>query len=192
MSSNTDNIVPNKNDIMINPKTNRPIKIGGRAWTNLVRDGLVSGNYQDSNELYEIKEDDNVDEKIKELNQNLPLNVQSVRGRGKYKNKLVKRFKQPSTKDITKHTARKTAHKLKDRKVYEQLHETNNFENELEQMIMSELSIINSRQPTKIRKVKGSLKQRQHQNEYHNYNEEPEHYESESESESESEFEEYE
>ena len=32
--------IPRKNDIIINPKTNRPIKVGGRAWKNLVNEGV--------------------------------------------------------------------------------------------------------------------------------------------------------
>ena len=107
MSSNNDN-TPVKGSLIINPKTSRPVKVGSRTWINLVREGLVSGNYHDPNELYELKEGDNIKEKIQELNQNLPINQQSVRGREKYKNKIVKRHKAPSTKDITQHTARKT------------------------------------------------------------------------------------
>ena len=190
MSSN-DNI-PKKGDLIINPKTSRPVKVGGRAWLNLVREGLVSGQHQDPNELYELKEDDNVEEKIQELNKELPINQQSVRGRGKYKNKIVKRNKQPSTREITQHTARKTAHKLKDKKVYEQLHEAEDFELELENLIMAELANINNQQPTPVRSKRGSIKQHQQQEEYYTQEVEPDsETELEDEDEDETEMEEY-
>ena len=106
MSSNIDNI-PVKGSIIINPKTSRPVKVGSRTWVNLVREGIVSGNYHDSNELYEMKEGDDIKQKIQELNKTLPINQQSVKGRGKYKNKIVKRNKTPTTHEITKHTSRR-------------------------------------------------------------------------------------
>ncbi len=143
--------VPKKNDIIINPKTQRPIRVGSRVWLNLVKEGLVDGHYQDPNELYEIKEGDNVEEKIKEIDRDLPITVQSVRGRGKYNNKIVKRRKQPSTKDTIKHTARHTARKIKNPEIYDDLQESGNFEEELEKMIMSELAGL-SRGPEAVRR----------------------------------------
>ena len=151
MSSND---IPENNSIIISPKTNRPIRVGGRAWINLVREGLVSGNYHDPNELYNIQDGDNVKERTQELNKDLPINQQSVRGRGKYKDKTVKRHKAPSTLQISKHTARKTAQKLKDRKVYDDLQEGDDFENELEKMSMNELTSINNQQPRKQTRIK--------------------------------------
>ena len=36
------------NDYIINPKTNRPVKVGSRVWRDLVKEGIVSSqNYQD-------------------------------------------------------------------------------------------------------------------------------------------------
>ncbi len=128
-----------KGSIIINPQTQRPVKIGSRTWLKLVRDGILEGEYEDPNELYTIQEGDDVDEKIKEINENLPLNVQSVRGRGKYKNKIVKRHKQPSTTETTRYTVKKTAQKIKNREIYEDLQENGNFEADLEALIMEEL-----------------------------------------------------
>ena len=154
MSNKDDNNIPEKNSIIINPKTNRAIKVGHRAWLQLVREGLIDGDYYDSNELYEMKEGDDIKQKIQELNKDLPINQQSVKGRGKYKNKIVKRHRAPSTLQISRHTARKTAQKLKNRKVYDDLQEKGDFENELETMIMNELTSINNQQPRKQTRIK--------------------------------------
>lgn len=130
-----------KGDLIINPKTQRPIKIGGRIYTKLVREGILQKEeYKDDNELYTLQEGDDVKEKIEEINKTLPRNVQSVRGRGKYKNKIVKRHKQPSTIDTSRHTVKTTAKKLKNRGIYDELQSGGNFEEDLEKLIMSELA----------------------------------------------------
>ena len=140
MSSSQQNNVPQKGDIVINPKTSRPVRVGSRVWLTLVREGLVDGHYSDPKTLYEVKDDSEYEEKINELNEKLPNNVQAVRGRGKYKNKIVKRHKQPSTRQVSQHTVRTTARKLKDPQVYDDLMESNDFETQLEQLIMAELA----------------------------------------------------
>ena len=141
MSSSQQNNVPKKGDIVINPKTSRPVRVGSRVWLTLVREGLVDGHYSDPKTLYEVKDDSEYEEKISELNQQLPINQQAVRGRGcKYKNKIVKRHKQPSTRQVSQHTVRTTAKKLKDPQVYDDLMESKDFESQLEQLIMAELA----------------------------------------------------
>ena len=140
MSSSKQNNVPQKGDIVINPKTSRPVRVGSRVWLTLVREGLVDGHYSDPKTLYEVKDDSEYEEKINELNEKLPNNVQAVRGRGKYKNKIVKRHKQPSTRQVSQHTVRTTAKKLKDPQVYDYLMESNDFESQLEALIMQELA----------------------------------------------------
>jgi len=171
MSSN----IPKKGDIIINPKTQRPVKVGSRTWLKLVKDGLVAGHYADPNEIYEVKEGDNEEELIQQFNENLPPTQQAVRGRGKYANKIVKRNKQPSTRATTQHTVRTTAKKLKDPEVYEQLQETDNFEAELENLIMAELAGITN-EPVRVRKKKQqNEKQYEEQGEVAQYyTEEPE------------------
>ena len=185
MSSN----IPKKGDIIINPKTQRPVKVGSRTWLKLVKDGLVAGHYADPNEIYEVKEGDNEEELIQQFNEKLPPTQQAVRGRGKYANKIVKRNKQPSTKATTQHTVRTTARKLKDPEVYEQLQEADDFEAELENLIMAELAGITN-EPVRVRNTRttrknvGSKKQQQHQQQYEvqYYTQEPEQeYEEESE-----------
>jgi hypothetical protein len=136
MSSNT----PRKGDIIINPKTQRPVKVGSRTWLKLVKEGLVEGRYSDPNELYEVKQPNQaevVEQKIEELNQTLPSNQQAVRGRGRYKNKIVKRHKQPSTREITEHTA-KTAARTVSQNI-ESLSECEDLEAQLENLIMNEI-----------------------------------------------------
>lgn len=150
MSDKQQNNVPKKGDIIINPRTQRPVKVGSRTWLKLVKDGLVEGHYADPNVIYEVKEGDNEEELIQQFNENLPTNVQGVRGRGKYANKIVKRNKQPSTRATTQHTVRTTARKLKDPEVYEQLQEADDFEAELENLIMAELAGITN-EPVRIK-----------------------------------------
>ena len=140
MSDKQQNNVPKKGELIINPKTSRPVKVGSRVWLKLVKDGVVAGHYADPNVIYEVQEGDNEEELIQQFNENLPSNVQGVSGRGKYANKIVKRNKQPSTRATTQHTVRTTARKLKDPEIYEQLQESEDFETELENLIMAELA----------------------------------------------------
>lgn len=135
-----------QHDIIINPKTQRPVKVGSRTWLGLVREGLTESNYQDPMELYKTDDPgENLDEKIKEINQTLPIDQQAVRGRGKYKNKIVKRRLQPTARDLTHHTARTAARamgKLIDSKeldMSETLQECEDLEAQLENLIMMEL-----------------------------------------------------
>jgi hypothetical protein len=78
-------------DYIINPKTQRPIKIGSRVWRGLVSSGVIEGVYNDPKELYELQEEDDIDQKISSANEDLPPDKQAVRGRGKYKGKIVSR-----------------------------------------------------------------------------------------------------
>jgi hypothetical protein len=135
--------LPKKGDIIINPQTQRPVKVGSRTWLKLVRQGLVEGKYSDPNEIYTIKEGDDEQELINQFNQSLPPNQQAVRGRGKYANKIVKRHRQPNTETTSRYTVKTTARKLKNRDIYEDLQEGGNFEEDLEALIMEELTKMN-------------------------------------------------
>ena len=148
MSSNQESKVPMKGTIIINPQTQRPVKVGSRTWLKLVREGLVEGKYSDPKEIYTVQEGDDEDELINKFNQSLPPNQHAVRGRGKYANKIVKRHRQPNTETTSRYTVKKTAQKIKNREVYEDLHEGGNFEEDLEALIMSELANINN-EPSK-------------------------------------------
>jgi len=148
MSSIQESKVPMKGTIIINPKTQRPVKVGSRTWLKLVREGLVEGQYSDPKEIYTVQEGDDEDELINKFNQSLPPNQHAVRGRGKYANKIVKRHRQPSTTATSRYTVKKTARKIKNREVYEDLQEGGNFEEDLEALIMGELANINT-EPSK-------------------------------------------
>ena len=130
---------------IINPKTNRPIKIGGRIWLRLVNEGVIpESSYEDPKTLYTLQEDDDEESKIQEINEILPSTQQAVRGRGKYNGKLVVRNKQPSTLDTARTSIRATARKVKDPEIYDRLQESDSFEQELERMIMEELANISN------------------------------------------------
>ena len=102
-----------KTQFVINPQTSRPVKIGSKTWTKLVKDGLITG----TNAVDTIAEDhivgdiedecpDEIQEKITDLNKEMPVDQQVVKGRGKYKNKLVKRKKaQVNIREISEQVA---------------------------------------------------------------------------------------
>ena len=96
-----------KGDIMINPKTSRPIKVASRTWLKLVKEGVIEGAYKDPKELYVKKEsdDDKSMEEMKiKLDEELPEHEQAVKGRGKYKNKIIKRSKPLTQKTVERFT----------------------------------------------------------------------------------------
>lgn len=101
---------------VINPRTGRAVKVGSRIWTQLVNEGLIENDYDDPNELYEIQQNDEKDDIINmknELNETLGPSVQAVKGRGKYKDKLVARKKAPSKLDTIKYTAKVATTQMK-------------------------------------------------------------------------------
>ena len=86
-------------DYIINPLTKRPIKRGSKRWRKLIKDGIIDdSNFEDEKIIYvpdknlnqkQINEDL---EKAKiELKSEENEQIQYVKGRGKYKNKLVER-----------------------------------------------------------------------------------------------------
>jgi hypothetical protein len=131
--------MPKKGDIVINPNTQRPVKVGSRTWLNLVKKGVFEGTYEDPNELYSIQSGDEIEEKLTEINQKLPKGKHAVRGRGKYKNKLVVRNKRLSVDEIADYTRKNTIKTFADN-----LDELTNLSNEeiekkLEELIMKEM-----------------------------------------------------
>ena len=124
-----------------NPLTNRPIKIGSKVWRELVKEGKLSDkNVVDENELYELKPADDSSEIIKQLDKELPPNIKAVRGRGKYRGKIVTREKPfdnlKQTVDIVKKATVKAVKKLP-KKVDSDNEE--DWEKALENMIMEEI-----------------------------------------------------
>ena len=135
--------IPKKNDYMINPLTKRNIRVGSRMWINLVKDGVIQGQYSDENILADTEEidDDTITDKINELNENLPIGVRAVKGRGRYENKIVKRHSQITHQDMAKSTAKKTSKILSNN--LEELKDLSqeDMESELERLIMSEIML---------------------------------------------------
>jgi hypothetical protein len=149
------NKIQKKGELIINPTTQRPIRVGSRVWLKCVKDGIIEGNHTDPNELYNMREGDNINDKINEINQTLPANLQAVKGRGKYKDKIVKRNKQPSTQEISQYTAKIASKAVSNPKVYKKLKEADDFELQLENMIMTEMmgSVPNMKKNNPIRKL---------------------------------------
>lgn len=107
-------VIESKGDIVMNPRTQRPIKVGSRIWLKLVKDGVLNGDYTDPNVVCEIdphEAKEEIQQRIKTLNKKQPAGTHLVRGRGVYKNKLVKRNKQLNEQEVSKKTS-KIASKL--------------------------------------------------------------------------------
>ena len=138
-----------ENDIVINPHTQRPIKVGGRIWLKLHKEGILDGEFKAKNEIYTIQEDENEDEiqdKINHATRQLPDGIQAVRGRGKYAGKIVKRKQQPTTEQTTRRAVRKTAEIIQEPEIYENLQNSDDFQGELEELIMREFTALKMKQ----------------------------------------------
>jgi predicted nucleic acid-binding OB-fold protein len=144
---------PKKGDIIVNPKTSRPVKVGSRTWLKLVKEGLVSGHYEDDKKLDQIDEE-NFNLQIEKHNKQLPIGKQAVRGRGKYKGHITTRDVPPSVKDLTQYTTKKACKVVREN--YDDLQDKNmeDLEAELERLIMAEMAELNDyndRQPIRHR-----------------------------------------
>ena len=116
--------------------------MGSRTWLNLVKQGLVSGHYTDPRQLEEVPEqyhEDNkyVEQKIETINKTLPRGKQAVRGRGKYKNKIVSRNTQPTSEEISRYTAQIASRAVNNN--IDALVESDDLKGMLEKMIMEEM-----------------------------------------------------
>jgi hypothetical protein len=154
--------IPKKGDIIINPNTQRPVRVGGRTWLGLVKKGLVEGRYTDPKELKQ-NYDENVDEDIKRINETLPRGQQAVRGRGKYKNKIVSRNVKPPIEDVSRYTAQMASRVVNEN--IESLADCDDMEAELERLIMQEMTMQKPKQskprgrPTKVQTQQYELKE---------------------------------
>lgn len=102
-------------DYIKNPNSGRMVKVGGRAWRKLVDEGLLEDNYNNPNELYELKEDDDINELKRRYENELNLDYKPVKGRGRYSNKLMKRkITKPLNINQTGRIIRKTKYKVKE------------------------------------------------------------------------------
>ena len=152
--------IPRKNDIIINPKTNRPIRVGSHVWKQLAKDGLVNNHYEDPKILYNLEiPKENIDQKITELNDRLPYTQQAVRGRGKYANKIVSRQKQPNIELIAKSSAKKSAKLIKEKANELEEYDEQEIESEIERMLMKEFIIPRSKPMGIVKKQQIKFKQ---------------------------------
>lgn len=107
---------------VINPMTKRPIAINGRIYRRLVRENVISrSGIKDDKILFEIKNTDNMDEKqISEtletakyiLKDKEDLGVEFVKGRGLYKNMIVKKKKPANIEDMANYVSKISAQVL--------------------------------------------------------------------------------
>ena len=132
--------MPSKGDIIINPRTQRPVKIGGRTWLKLVKEGVLTGQYRDPSVLRETYTDeDDLDEMKNQLNSTLPSHKQAVIGRGKHKGKLVVRNKRIPQKDLASFTSKASAAALaRNMDELENL-DDDELERRLEELILKEM-----------------------------------------------------
>jgi hypothetical protein len=153
--------VPNKNDIIINPKTSRPVKVGSRTWLMLVKEGLVVGHYKDEKKLSEQPDDyEETEQVISKANKALKKEgKQAVRGRGIYKGNIVSRSLMPKTEEVQKHTTKCASKVIKNLKSTFGEYSDDELEKELERLIFQEIansstSSACAERPTKTKKVK--------------------------------------
>jgi hypothetical protein len=148
---------------IINPKTGRPIRVGGKLYNSLIREGLVKGIIEEkNNSLYDINENDDLEFVKNELSKNLPFNETAVRGKKgtKYENKIVKRKKVPNASEVASETIKLTANKIKNKEID---FDDDDFAKNLEQMILAEL--LNEKpkksKPIPIKREKAKPKKRE-------------------------------
>ena len=87
-----DNIIT-KNFIKI-PTYKKAILIGGKKYKQLLKQGIVDGDalYKyDKNILFKIDLNNFIYDKINQLNKELPDGYEAVKGRGLYKNFIIKK-----------------------------------------------------------------------------------------------------
>ena len=83
----------NISDVIINPKTNRPIVIGSRVHRKLLADAIYKIQERESSIMYDINNPNKEIEPYDENKQYISLHM----------GKIVKRYKCIKTKDILKH-----------------------------------------------------------------------------------------
>jgi hypothetical protein len=130
-----------KNDYVLNPNTQRMVKVGGGVWRSLVKAGICEGAYEapDKNILYDIEEIDDIDALRNEYDEKLTPDIHSVRGRGKYKNKLVVRKKKITAEQMGDYTRNTAIHAFKDNIDELAGYASDDLEAELERIINEEM-----------------------------------------------------
>jgi hypothetical protein len=137
-----------KVEMLVNPLTKRPIKVGGKIHKKLIREGVMKGIIEkDENVLYEYGDKDDIDYLKTELNKKLPMRKKAVIGRkgSQYENKIVSRTRTPNTKEIVDYTLNT-------------IKNHSDIDAEIEQMIMNELCFDNNKKskPIPIKKERAT------------------------------------
>jgi len=97
-------------DLILNSSTKRAIKVGGRAFNELVKKGVVFDPIIDPKVLANTPPDpEDIPEAIRQLDAMLPNGIQAVRGRGCQAGKIVKRAKPITGIDATRYTVKVAA-----------------------------------------------------------------------------------
>jgi len=122
MMINTANI-PQRGTKILNKKTGRMVTVGGQAWQKLVKAGEIPGMYNDPKQLEDIKDDADIKKQKEKLDEELPDNYHTVKGRGRYKGKLVKRKKPMNPKRAISLTSKALARAIK----LEEIEDLNNM-----------------------------------------------------------------
>jgi hypothetical protein len=137
--------IPNKGDIIINPQTQRPVKVGSRTWLKLVKQGIVAGQYKDPKVLsddpsYELEDDgSNIEEMKLKINKKLPKGKHAVKGRGRHKGKIVVRNKRLNPKDVAKYTTKASASAMANNMSELENLSDEDLEKKLEELILKEM-----------------------------------------------------
>ena len=118
-------------------------------------------------------EDDNyVEQKIENINKTLPRGKQAVRGRGKYKNKIVSRNTQPSSSETIRYTAQVASRAVNNN--IDELAECDDLEGMLEKLIMEEMMATRpATAPPVVRKRVGKPKKQEYDDNQYEVSEAP-------------------
>ena len=146
---------------IINPRTGRPIRVNGKLYNSLIREGIIKGIIKENNNtIYSITETDDVEFVKNELSKNLPFHETAVRGKKgtKYENKIVKRKKVPNASEVASETIKRTASKIKNKEID---CEDDDFVKNLEEMILAELLGGKKPKPIPIKREKATPKKRE-------------------------------
>tara|TARA_R110001606_G_scaffold41396_2_gene111729 strand:+ start:245 stop:679 length:435 start_codon:yes stop_codon:yes gene_type:complete len=124
---------------IINPKTKRPIVVGGRVWVRLIREGILNSN-QVSNE-YEIEDINTEDNDDDNDDDNDNDDTYLAKGRGKNKGLMVKKSKPLKPEQIHKQISESAVRVIKKYKSTDDNDDDNDNDlNKLvQQMIMDEM-----------------------------------------------------
>tara|TARA_R110000772_G_scaffold53495_1_gene122397 strand:+ start:6127 stop:6570 length:444 start_codon:yes stop_codon:yes gene_type:complete len=122
---------------VINPKTKRPIVVGGRVWVRLVREGILNSNQVSAEYEIEDTEPDKTEPEMAEPDND--DNNYLVKGRGKNKGLMVKKAKPLNPEQIHKHISESAIRAIKKYKSTDNDGDDSDLNKLVQQMIMDEM-----------------------------------------------------